>query len=270
VLNLTMLDKLSIVDWSSQVIKNFLIINSIKNILILCLLRISHCHITLINLIYSFSKLDHHSSNYFKLFLEVMIWYSSMTTATRLQQNHNDAVLILQDTISENKRCITKLESKEAKDKLFLDINEHLTCLVLQRDELRKKQKLAAIQSEIETLQVIETTKKSRSAFIQVFTWVFMKNLNDLCIVSIVLMMTKWTHHEIVSQKRRLSMFLKKYHDKIIREHREWIRDIKISFWNTSWHFESDKKKILYCMIYLKNESKKLWFNHEETMSAAQ
>ncbi len=65
-------------------------------------------------------------------------------------------------------------------------------------------------------------------------------------------------------------MLLKKYHDKIIRKHREWIRDIKISFWNTSWHFKSDEKKILYCMIYLKNESKKLWFNHEETMFAAQ
>ncbi len=33
---------------------------------------------------------------------------------------------------------------------------------MLQRDELQKKQKLAAIRSEIETLQVIETTKKSR------------------------------------------------------------------------------------------------------------
>ncbi len=65
-------------------------------------------------------------------------------------------------------------------------------------------------------------------------------------------------------------MSLKKYHDKIIREHREWIRDIEISFQNTSWHFESDEKKILYCMIYLKSESKKLWFNHEKTMSAAQ
>ena len=71
-------------------------------------------------------------------------------------------------------------------------------------------------------------------------------------------------------QKRRFSMLLKKYHDKIIRKHREWIRDVKISFQNTSWHFESDEKKILYCMIYLKNESKKLWFNHEETMFAAQ
>ncbi len=82
--------------------------------------------------------------------------------------------------------------------------------------------------------------------------------------------MTKWIHHEVISQKRRFSMFLKKYHDKIIRKHREWICNIEILFWNTSWHFESDKKKILYCMIYLKNESKKLWFDHEETMSAAQ
>ncbi len=63
---------------------------------------------------------------------------------------------------------------------------------------------------------------------------------------------------------------MKKYHDKIIKEHRKWIHDVKISFWNISWYFKSDEKKILYCMIYLKNESKKLWFNHEETMSAAQ
>ncbi len=83
-------------------------------------------------------------------------------------------------------------------------------------------------------------------------------------------MMTKWSHHEIILQKRRSSMSLKKYHDKIIREHREWIRDVKTSFRNISWHFESDEKKILYCMIYLKSESKKLWFNHEETMSATQ
>ncbi len=56
-----MLDKLSIVDWSSQVIENFLIISSIKNIFILCLLKISHCHIILIDLVYSSSRLDHHN-----------------------------------------------------------------------------------------------------------------------------------------------------------------------------------------------------------------
>ncbi len=166
VLDLTMLDKLSIVDWFSWVIESFLIISSIKNIFILCLFRISHCHITLINLIYSFSTLNHYSSNYFKLFLEMMIWYSSMTTATRLQQNCNDDVSILQDTISENKRHITKSESEEAEDKLSLDINEQLTCAMLQRDELQKKQKLAVIWSKIETLQVIETTKRSCSTFI--------------------------------------------------------------------------------------------------------
>ena len=97
-----------------------------------------------------------------------------------------------------------------------------------------------------------------------------MKNLNDLHIIFIMLMMMKWSHHEIILQKQRLSMSLKKYHDKIIKEHREWICDVEISFQNISWHFKSDEKKILYCMIYLKSESKKLWFNHEETMFAAQ
>ncbi len=133
---------------------------------------------------------------------------------------------------------------------------------MLQRDELWKKQKLTAIQSKIETLQIIETMKKSHQAF----TWTLTKNLNDLCIIFIMLMMIKWNHYEIILQKWRLSMSLKKYHNKIIRKHREWIRDVEISFQNISWHFESNKKKILYCMIYLKNESKKLWFNHEKTM----
>ena len=83
-------------------------------------------------------------------------------------------------------------------------------------------------------------------------------------------MTTKQNWDEIILQKRKFSMFLKKYHDKIIREHRKWICDVKISFQNIFWHFESNEKKILYCMIYLKNESKKLWFNHEETMFATQ
>jgi len=38
-----------------------------------------------------------------------------------------------------------KSESEEAEDEFFLDINEQLTCVMLQRDKLRKKQKLAAI-----------------------------------------------------------------------------------------------------------------------------
>ncbi len=194
------------------------------------------------------------------------IRYSSMTTATWSQQSRNDDVSISRDIISENERRITKSESEEAEDELSLDIDEQLTRAMLQRDELQKKQKLAVIQSEIETLQVVETTKKSH----RVFTRALTKNLNNLHIVFIMSTMTKRSHHEIVSQKRRFSMSLKKYHDKIIREHREWIRDVEISFRNISWHFESDEKKILYCMIYLKNESKKLWFDHEETMSAAQ
>ncbi len=74
-----------------------------------------------------------------------MIWYSSMITVIWLQQSCNDDVLILQDTISENERCIMKLESKEAEDELSLDINEQLTQAMLWCDELQKKQKLAVI-----------------------------------------------------------------------------------------------------------------------------
>ncbi len=116
-----------------------------------------------------------------------MIWYSSIITATWLQQSWNDDVLISRDIISENERRIIKSESEKAENKLSLDINEQLTWVMLQCDELRKKQKLAAIQSKIKTLQVIETTKRSHQAFTQALT----KNSNDLRIVFIMSMMMK-------------------------------------------------------------------------------
>ncbi len=147
-----------------------------------------------------------------------MIQYSSMITATRLQQSCNDDVFILRNIISENERRIMKSESEETEDELFLDINEQLTCIMLQRNELQKKQKLAAIQSEIETLQVVETMNESRLTFIRAF----IENLNDLrIVVFIVSTTTKQSHLEIILQKRRFSMLLKKYHDKIIKKHRE-------------------------------------------------
>ncbi len=88
-----------------------------------------------------------------------------MITAIWLQQSWNDDISILWDIISENEHCIMKSESEEAEDELSLDINEQLTWTMLQHDELQKKQKLTAIWSEIETLQVVETTKKSCQAF---------------------------------------------------------------------------------------------------------
>ncbi len=60
----------------------------------------------------------------------------------------------------------------------------------------------------------------------------------------------RWNFHEVVFQKWRLSMFLKKYHDKIIKEYKEWICNIEISFLNISWYFKNNEKKILYCMMY--------------------
>jgi len=78
-----------------------------------------------------------------------------------LQQNHNDDVSILQNIISENECYIIKSESKEAEDELSLNINEQLIQVMLQCDKLQKKQKLTIIQSKIEILKVIQTTKRS-------------------------------------------------------------------------------------------------------------
>jgi hypothetical protein len=74
--------------------------------------------------------------------------------------------LTLHDIMTENEHCNLKFKNEEEKDELFLNFNEQLTKATFQYDELQKKQKLAAIYLKIETLQIIETMKKSRLVII--------------------------------------------------------------------------------------------------------
>jgi len=82
----------------------------------------------------------------------------------------------------ENECCNLKFKNEEAKDELFLDFNEQLIKVILQYDELQKKQKLIIIHSKIKILQVIETMKRSHLIIIQEFT----VNLNDLCFITFI------------------------------------------------------------------------------------
>jgi len=84
--------------------------------------------------------------------------------------------------MTENKCCNLKFKNEEVKDELFLDLDEQLIKAILQHDELQKKQKLAAICLKIETLQIIEMTKKSRLIIIQEF----IVNSNDLRFVTFI------------------------------------------------------------------------------------
>ncbi len=103
-------------------------------------------------------------------------------------------------------------------------------------------------------MQVIKTTKKSH----WVFTWIFMKNLNDLHIIFIVSITMKWSHHEVVLQKWRLSMLLKKYHNKIIKEHKEWIVIvIVIVIHRFLWHWFRLNSWETLCYLYRVNKT--LW-----------
>jgi hypothetical protein len=87
--------------------------------------------------------------------------------------------------MTENEHCNLKFKNEEAKDELFLDLDEQLTKAILQCDKLQKKQKLTAIHLKIETLQVVKTTKKSHLTIIQKFT----VNQNDLCFVAFIISM---------------------------------------------------------------------------------
>jgi hypothetical protein len=84
-----------------------------------------------------------------------------MTTEMQLQQSRNDETSTLCDIMTENERRNLKFKNEEVKDKLSLDLDEQLIKVILQCDELRKKQKLTVIHLKIEILQIIEMTKKS-------------------------------------------------------------------------------------------------------------
>jgi len=57
----------------------------------------------------------------------MIIWYSSMITEMQLQQSWSDDASTLQNIMIEN---------KDAENELFLDINEQLTWIIIQHDEL--------------------------------------------------------------------------------------------------------------------------------------
>jgi len=63
--------------------------------------------------------------------------------------------------MTENEHRNLKFKNEEIKDELFLDLNEQLIKMTSQHNELQKKQKLATIHLKIETLQIIDITKKS-------------------------------------------------------------------------------------------------------------
>ena len=92
----------------------------------------------------------------------------------------------------------------------------------------------------------------------------FIKNADWVHTFFTVIVRAKWSLDEIILQKRKSSLTLKEYHDKNIREHKEWVHDVEILFYNTSWYFEMNAEKIIYAMIYLQDESKKLWYDHED------
>jgi len=72
----------------------------------------------------------------------------------------------LQDIIIENKCCNLKFKNEKAKNELSLDFNKQLTKIILQCNELQKKQKLAVIHSKIKILQIVKTMKKSHLTII--------------------------------------------------------------------------------------------------------
>jgi hypothetical protein len=86
--------------------------------------------------------------------------------------------------MTENEHCNLKFKNKETKDEFSLDFNEQLIKVILQCNELQKKQKLAVIHSKIKILQVIEMTKKSCLTIIQEF----IVNSNDLCFIAFIVL----------------------------------------------------------------------------------
>jgi len=87
--------------------------------------------------------------------------------------------------MTENECCNLKFKNKEAKDKLFLDLNKQLTRAILQHDKLQKKQKLTTIHLKIKILQIIEMTKKSHLTTTQKF----IVNLNNLHFIAFIISM---------------------------------------------------------------------------------
>ena len=136
------------------------------------------------------------------------------------------------------------------------NLNNELTQVRHQWDELLKQQKLQQIQEKVCILREIYLKNQVLSSDILLIRTSILQQTFSYSVFTT----SKWSAAEVsASQSSKWRVWLKKlslYHEKTIKKHLNWIRDAYTVFCFSSENFSTEKNKVLYMMQYLADESK--------------
>ncbi len=155
--------------------------------------------------------------------------------------------------------------------KMFMsNLNERLEKAKRQLQDRLKLQKFRELKTKIRILKrkdsetVEEVTKKIKSKEIEFFSIDLMQSIS---ISKKVVQSIVSSQREDVTASRKWSIKLDKislYHDKSIKKHRDYVRNLTTTFRLILDDFSTKDFKIVYAMQSLAEESKKTWYRFEK------
>ena len=135
-----------------------------------------------------------------------------------------------------------------------LTLNERLAQTTQRRDQLLKRRQLDNINEEINVLQRGESSDKRDQGDVESNTSNARRDSSNARAGSKRYSDVELTH--ITKRRSVKSKDLDDYYNKSRREHRDWIRDVGVTFMNASAYFLNDHDKIVWCMQFLAGDLK--------------
>ncbi len=161
-------------------------------------------------------------------------------------------------------------KNSDASKMLMSNLNERFEKAKRQLQDRLKLQKLKELKMKIRTLKrrnnetVEKTTKKIESKEIESFSIDLMQSIS---ISKKVVQSIVSSQREDVTASRKRSIKLDKislYHDKSIKKHRDYVRNLTTTFRLIFDDFSTKDFKIVYAMQSLAEEFKKTWYRFEK------
>jgi hypothetical protein len=201
--------------------------------------------------------------------------HRSVTLTSALRNLQEDEIMQNDLNQSDNSRRIETIRTEtnsssdelkkdsDASKMLMSNLNERLEKAKRQLQDRLKLQKLRKLKTKIRTLKrknsetVEETTKKIESKEIESFSNDLMQSIS---ISKKVVQSTIFSQKEDVTASRKRSIRFDKislYHDKSIKKHRDYVRNLTTTFRLIFDDFSTKDFKIVYVMQSLAEKSKK-------------
>ncbi len=161
-------------------------------------------------------------------------------------------------------------KNSDASKMLMSNLNERFEKAKRQLQDRLKLQKLREFKTKIRILKrrnnetVEKTTKKIESKEIESFSIDLMQSIS---ISKKVVQSIVSSQKENVTASRKRSIKLDKiflYHDKLIKKHRNYVRNLTTIFRLIFDDFSTKDFKIVYVMQFLTKEFKKTWYRFEK------